>query len=1560
MPMISNEPFENALSEELYIPPYAAVCSVAFLGTQLLYKFALTPQKLSKDSNDQLRHGSLIQRFQSHVSTMGGYTLFTFRLLRFTSCLALAVLSWLSIKRSSQTSLPHYALALTYVYTSLLALVSICTAPDWGTIATAHLVPVLLVPWGVFLYRDVWPLATYTLLPRDRDDGWLVWVEVFLLTLAAVIIPLASPRRYIPVDPDDPVSTPNEEQTASWISRALFSYCDTTIFKAYRRPHLTVEDMPVLADSEHTKNLIKRAYLYVDPLQNRTRHIFYGLVFHVFWREHLIYVLTMFIRICGSLVAPLGINRLLNFMETGGKDAVVRPWFWIMWIFVGPMISTLAFSASFYCLLLIKIKGRSILTQLMFDHALRIRIKADTPDPPPPSGMVPEDEDSTNVQEADVDGASTAGPSSDEATLPANRKAEKTGRIRNKSKGKGNLTGKINNLVTADFANIENGANWPMLIFYVPVQIILSLMMLYKLLGWSIFPGIAVMVLAAPLPGYLTKLMHGIQTEKMKKSDARIQGVAEAMNVVRMIKLFGWEKKMGGVLAERRNEELKAISKMKMMEISSYIVNFFIPVLTTIATFATYTLVMNKELTASLVFPAMTIFSLIEEHFSDIFSMLPSIIQAKVSLDRINDFLHDTELLDKFVDNVSDSSTPVIIENTGPATLSSIPEEAPIGIRNSSFTWTADERKDGSLTSEDASRRNFKLKIEGEVFFKKGRINLIVGQTGSGKTSLLMALLGEMHHHIPLGADALVSLPREGGIAYHAQESWVLNETIKENILFGSPFDEARYHDVIEQCALKHDLSLFDAGDLTEVGEKGITLSGGQKARITLARAVYSHADILLLDDVLAALDVHTAKWIVRRCLRGPLVQGRTVILVTHNIALASPIAEFVVSLGSDGCIVSQGSLSNALAKNKTLSVELIQESKELEQDDEHVVQEKPNDLLKMAAGKLIVEEEVEIGHVGWTALKLMFANMGGRGGLLLFWCSYLSTAILFRTANVYQMFILTMWSDEYSRHSTSEVSAPYYMTLYCLCILVIAVLLFTNYAIYIFGSIRAAKTIHKLLMEKVFGTTLRWLDRTPTSRIITRCTEDIQAIDSSISETLYALVDLTLNMGLKFAVIVVISPLFGGFGVVVAVIGGTIGNIYMKAQLPVKRENSKAKAPVMGHFSAAMTGLVSIRAYGAEEKFRLESFRCIDRMSRTARLFFDLNRWIGVRTDALAWGFSAGLAAYLTYGKSHVGSANTGFSLTMATGFSSLLLIWIRLFNRLETSGNSLERITQYLNIEQEPKPTSDGVPPAYWPASGDLRVENLSARYSADGPKVLQDINFHVKSGEHIGIVGRTGSGKSSLTLALLRCILTEGNVYYDNTSTKDINLDILRSNITIIPQVPELLSGTLRENLDPFSQYDDAILNDALRAAGLFSLQNNTDEGKITLDTQISGGGGNISVGQRQILALARAIIRQSKLLILDEATSAIDYKTDNIIQTSLRKELNKDVTLLTVAHRLQTVMDADKIMVLDSGRIVEFDKPGVLLLDHKGTLRALVDESEDKDKLFTIALGTQLVD
>ncbi|KAI0076666.1 multidrug resistance-associated ABC transporter [Panus rudis PR-1116 ss-1] len=1555
----------DACANPLLLPFYVTAASVLILSGQGIYK-TLWP---SKSFPPRAREPENFRtRLKAWLDGLGGLEI---TLYQVTRLLATFVLFGLSIRsaidstngaRGLDAQLVKWSLPITYLYASVLSLLTVSIRQPYRQLVIEHLVLVLLVPWFVFVYRDIWPLCTTTKSPADGSQGVLFWIQTAILTLAAVIIPLFVPREYIPVDPEDPFE-PAEEQTASWFSLTVYTFCDRVVVKAFRAAHIKLDELPKLCDTDATRNLVKRTYHHLDPLLlGKKRHLAISLILKVFPVEHVILALFLLLNAATNLAGPIAINNLLKYLEGDNSSPDIRPWVWIVLLFLGPFLNSLTFNAYNYVSTKILVQAQGFLTQLIFDHALRIRVKAETAEPEseasapvvvPEAPVAPveahveeetlieaeqEPSETTARAPSGDDGASTSGTvaSASSKSKPTS-KQEKDEKTPEKSK---NLTGKINNLVTSDVDDLQAGQTLMNLVFFVPMQVGISVYYLYSLLGWSALVGCGTIVVLAIVPAYISKLMQSAIAQKMRKSDARVQSVTESMNVIRMVKLFGWEQKMSEKLAEKREDEIKAIRKSKMLEIANLTFNSAVPIITIIVTYSLYTLVMKQQLTASRIFASITVFNNIENGFHEVFHFIPMILRAKVALDRMTEFLYETELLDQYTKHKDVISAPV------PPTT----DPSAIGIRHASFTWTA-EPTSGDITP-GSGRRKFILRVEDEVFFKRGCVNLIVGQTGSGKTSLLMALLGEMHY-IPNGPDSIVSLPRENGVAYHAQESWVLNATIKDNILFGSPFDESRYNAVLEQCALRPDLEQFDAGDETEVGEKGITLSGGQKARITLARAVYSSAEILLLDDVLAALDIHTARWIIDKCFKGDLLRGRTVILVTHNIAMTSPLAEFVVSMGPDGRILSQGTLSNALAKDKTLSAELAQDKKAIEKDEERSkdadpAQNKPKD----GKGKLIVEEEVEVGHVGWHAMKLFLVNMKGRSGSFVFWFVVLFFAFITRANQNLENWVLALWANEYENRAPDDVPVIHYLSWYFIVLAITVITFAFDYGYWVLGSLRASRVIHKLLIDSVFGTTLRWLDRTPISRILTRCTQDIQSIDSQFPLSLYVFIDISFMIFTKFFAVILISPIFIFPGALLVALGVLLGNIYMKAQLPVKREASNARAPVLGHISSALGGLVSIRAYGAQDSFRRESQSRIDKYTRAQRTYWNLNRWVGVRMDALAGLFGAALATYMTYGHRNTASS-TGFSLNMALGFSGAILWWVRWFNIVETRGNSLERIQQYLEIEQEPKPTESGVPPAYWPASGDLRVEKLSARYSEDGPKVLQDITFHVKSGERVGIVGRTGSGKSSLTLALLRCILTEGSVYYDGIETSSINLDALRSNITIIPQVPELLSGTLRHNLDPLGEHDDAVLNDALRSAGLFSLQNDQTENRITLDTEISGGGGNLSVGQRQVLALARALVRQSKILILDEATSAIDYDTDAIIQKSLRSELGKDVTLLTIAHRLQTIMDSDKILVLDAGKLIEFDKPSVLLKSEKSILKALVEESGDKEALYAMA-------
>ncbi|KAH7102271.1 ATP-binding cassette transporter [Auriculariales sp. MPI-PUGE-AT-0066] len=1554
----------------LLVPIYAAGLSLSVL---VLHGLVILLWKLFKPSSAQIASSNasgsasgIAAEFKVYLAQNGGVQIFLWKLLRFLGTLALFGLSIASVLQEHShhgegTKLDamkkkkhrkeaddvnafdeHDWIAIAYVafygYTTTLAL--------WALVANIRRVPyihvhlglILFATWAVFFYRDVWPLGTYDLTPLDIPYDPLFWPKFFILNVVGLVVPLLIPNPYIPVDPNDPSEEPAPEQTASLLSFMMFSFLDPL-----------------------------RAFKHLDPfISGKKRHVIWG--FASFAKmDYVTLCIMISLKVVCSFLAPIGVNRLLAYIETGGRDATVRPWVWIVWLAAGPLLGSIAMQWYIFVATRLLVRVESFLTELVFEHSLRIRMKEEAPATTPTSTptasetatVVDSDEEPDSPDGSDPatvvgsEGATSRSGAKGKKPIPPSRTASVASTkgpspVKKDESKEANLVGKINNLVTSDLNNITEARDFLFLVLYCPLQISICIWFLYIVLGWAAFVGLATMIATFPAPGWIASKVNTVSNERMKKTDARIQNVTEMMGLLRMIKLFGWESKINERLREKREDELVWIKKGRLLNLLNMNLNYWIPLLTMCATYATYTIVMKQPLSASVVFSSMAVFEMLRDQLHITFWAIPTIIQAKVSFDRLTDFLNNTELLDRYTQNKDTQiniPTPDIAEDV-------------IGFNDAAFRWatappTSGTSTPGSVMSTGTGKRNFRLRIDGQLTFKRDALNLIVGPTGCGKTSLLLALIGELHFE-PEHPSSWYQLPRDGGVAYAAQEAWVLNETIRENILFGAPYDEERYNKVIHQCGLERDLSLFDAGDKTEVGEKGLTLSGGQKARVTLARAIYSSAKVVLLDDVLAALDVHTAKWIVEKCFRGDLVTGRTIILVTHNVVLVSDLAQFVVSLSIDGRILSRGSISEALLKDKKLLAE-VEKAKEENKAEEEVIDEpkpdetedKPRD--KKADGKLIVAEEIEEGHVSWPALNLYFQALGGA----IFWVVFLSGMFGADLLTILQTYFLGYWARQYEEvDDPQDVPVQKFLAGYAGLLIVCSIVYSIGLGTFMFGAVRASRSIHNKLIDSILGTTLRWLDVVPTSRVIARTTTDLRSVDGPLSGLFSDLIELGISIICKFVAVVYMSPIFIFPGMVVTYIGWWCGQLYIASQLSVKREMSNSRAPVLGHFGAAIHGLTSIRAYGAEGAFKHESMKRIDKYTRAARSFYNLNRWICIRVDAIGGLFAGGLAAFLVYGQTNPDAGRTGFSLVMAVTFSGMILWFVRVLNMFEVEGNSLERIQQYVTIEQEPKPTEEGKPPAYWPASGNLRVQNLEAKYSSDGPLVLKDVNFELKSGERVGVVGRTGSGKSSLTLSLLRCIFTSGNVYYDGVDTGKINLDALRGNITIIPQQPELLSGTLRQNLDPFEQHDDAFLNDALRASGLFSLQEESEDGRITLDSAISMGGGNLSLGQRQILALARAITRRSKILILDEATAAVDYATDTAIQESIRKEL-KDVTLITVAHRLRTIMDADKIMVLDSGRLVEFDAPIELLKKKTGLLRSLVDESADKDELIEMA-------
>ncbi|KAG9114446.1 hypothetical protein FRC07_007648, partial [Ceratobasidium sp. 392] len=980
--------------------------------------------------------------------------------------------------------------------------------------------------------------------------------------------------------------------------------------------------------------------------------------------------------------------------------------------------------------------------------------------------------------------------------LKGTRKASKT--------NNSNLVGKITNLMSTDLKNIGEGCNILLLAFNAPIQIIVSIVFLYRILGWSAIVGTVVMLVSTPIPIKVASMMGGVQVERMQKTDARVQNVVESINLIRMVKMFAWESKIKTQVAEKREDELLSYKRRQYLGLINIQANFVIPIAVMITTYMTYTLWMKQPLDASTVFSSITVFDVLRTQLQRSLWEIPRTIQAKISLERVNDFLtnasvsiprtanHSCHIVRRAQTELLDAYT----NKKGPSVdAPASPAPSGIGFRDATFTWASQTPE-----SQMPLQRNFKLRIDGDLSFQRGKINMITGPTGCGKTSLLMALLGEMYF-IPSSENSWFGLPREGGIAYAAQEAWVHSGSIRENILFGTEYDEERYNMVISQCALEPDLLLLDAGDNTEVGERGITLSGGQKARVSLARAVYSRAEVVVLDDILSALDVHTSRWIVDRCLKGSLFAGRTVLIVTHNIAMVSEVSDFVVLLGSDGRVASQGTVAQTLRTSSELRTQVKEEFEEGQKQGQIIDQvdsvDQPQAPKKNSAKKLIVEEEVAQGHVEWSALKLFLLALGGAG----FWVVYLTGFVLAALGMVLQTYWLGIWARAYGAHigHPEEVSISFML------------LFISAFVVHIRGSVRASRRIHDQLLAAMLGAPLRWFDSTPVGRMIARFTQDMSSIDGMLPSTLQELIDMTVQLGLRLVAIVAVSPVFVFPGAILLIVGFWIGQVYIAAQLWAKRETSNARSPLFSHFGSAFAGITTIRAYEVEDQFRHKAMERIDNYTRAAVTSYGLNRWVCVRMDTLGAIFSGSLAAYLLYRQTSVQDAsNTGFSLNMAIAFSGGILWWVRNLNNFEVQGNSLERIQAYIQIKQEPAATADKTPPAYWPSSGNISVQNLVARYSFDGPAVLHGLTFEIKNGERVGVVGRTGSGKSSLTLSLLRMIPTEGNVYYDGIPIHNINLDALRSNITIIPQQPELMSGTIRQNLDPFDEHDDAALN------------------------------------------------------------------------------------------------------------------------------------------------------
>ncbi|CAG8581475.1 740_t:CDS:10, partial [Diversispora eburnea] len=1021
-----------------------------------------------------------------------------------------------------------------------------------------------------------------------------------------------------------------------------------------------------------------------------------------------------------------------------------------------------------------------------------------------------------------------------------------------------NKTGKITNLMAVDTTKISEISAYIFYIYSFPIQIILSIIFLYDLLGISALAGVLTIIITYPLPALINQRFATIQKRLMEATDKRMS----LLQAIRIIKFFAWENQFRTKVNTARENELKELKNRLMQWVYMGNLWMMLPLL-----------IMLSELTATIAFTSLALFNNLRHALDEI----PATVIA---------FIQESEI--KRLD-------------TRPSSIN----DPDIGFVDATFQWPdgndstedlsslSSSSTDSSATATDNIITNplnkFTLKNINTAF-PIGELSLICGPTGCGKTSLLMALLGEMEC-----VSGRTFLPRNNnfeflknlggapsGIAYVAQTAWIQNATIRDNILFGLPYKEEKLNKVIQACDLTRDLEIFEFGDKTEVGEKGITLSGGQKQRIALARAVYSQANVIIMDDCLSAVDSHTAKHIFEQCLMGDLMKNRTRILVTHHVGLCLRGASKVVVM-RDGQIIGEGSAD-----------------KVLNEDGDDVIDVKKK-VCNQNDGKLILDETKAEGTVEWKVYKTYLIASGG----FIFWIVLIIMFIL------NEAFQVDWWIREWTKAYSDVDIVAYYMFM---------------------GSLAASKSLHTAILEKILSAKIRFFDTTPIGRIMNRFSKDMETIDQNLSPVAMFLLYSCIATASVIFVISGVMPSFLIAGVFIAALYVAIGAYYIATSRDLKRLESISRSPIYAVFGETIIGVSTIRAFGAEKRLMTKMLNLVNGNSQPFIFNWACNRWLHIRVDVAGGLVSLATGIIVLYSlKTGMDPGLAGFALTYAINFTAHVIWVLRMYAVQEMNMNSVERVQEYLALEEEPPRIIDyNRPPPNWPPKGEIHVKDLVMQYAPDNPPVLKNISFHIRPAEKVGIVGRTGSGKSTLAISFFRFMEPiSGQIIIDDVDISTIGLFDLRSRLTIIPQDPVLFTGTLRSNLDSFGEYDDEELWNALRRAHLI-------EGDSLLLNQENGN--NFSQGQRQLIALARALVRKSKLIIMDEATASVDFKTDRMIQETIRQEFS-DATLLCIAHH--------------SGKIVEYDHPYVLLQKEDSVFRGMCDRSGEFAELLEIS-------
>ncbi|XP_030440905.2 ABC transporter C family member 10-like [Syzygium oleosum] len=1048
--------------------------------------------------------------------------------------------------------------------------------------------------------------------------------------------------------------------------------------------------------------------------------------------------------------------------------------------------------------------------------------------------------------------------------------------------------GQIVNYVTSDAYRIGEFPYWFHQIWSTSLQLCLALAIVYYAVGLATLAALTVLILIVAVTSPMAKLQLKYQRKLMEAQDKRLKVVAEALANMKVLKLYAWEKHFKKVIEALRKDESEWIAAV-LWQKGYYMVLFWSsPVLVPAVTFWTCYF-LGIPLTASNVFMFLASLRIVQEPVRLIPDVVGAFIQAKVSLSRIAEFLEAPELENKPTKQQRDNEVL----------------EMAVFLDSREISWDSGTSK--------ATLRNINLSV------RKGEKVAICGEVGSGKSTLLAAILGEVPY-----IDGIVRV--HGRMAYVSQTAWIQTGNIQENILFGSALDSVKYREVIQKCSLAKDMEMFPFGDQTQIGERGVNLSGGQKQRIQLARALYQDADVYLLDDPFSAVDAHTAMSLFNEYVMGAL-SGKTVLLVTHQVDFLPTFNSIL--LMSSGQIVSAGSYDQLMASSQEFQ-DLVNAHNTTAGSGNQIsmVSSRMPGYSKEEIRKIYVEEQLEASpgsqlikqeerEIGDSGFKPYLQYLKHNKGFFFFTLATISH-IIFIAGQLAQNYWLA------SEVNSTSVSTVELNSVYTGIGVTLALFLLTRSYFIVYLGCGASDAIFSMLLQSLIRAPMSFFDSTPLGRILSRVSSDLSIIDVDVAFKLTIALGSTMNTYSNFLILAFLTwpVLF----VIIPMIYLTliIQKYYYASSNELMRLDGTTKSTLASHLAESIAGVMTIRAFGQEDRFFSRSLCLIDANASPYFHSFSANEWLVQRLEvlcAIVLTSSALAITLLDLGSSS--SGYVGMALSYGLSLNVFLVLSVQFQCSLSNLIISVERLEQYMHIQSEaPEVIEDSRPAPDWPSSGKVEIYDLKVRYRPDSPFVLHGISCKIKGGHKIGIVGRTGSGKTTLISALFRLVEpTDGKIFVDGLDITTIGLHDLRSHFGVIPQDPTLFGGTVRYNLDPLSEHTDEEIWEVLGKCQLREAIQDKEKG---LESHVVQDGSNWSMGQRQLFCLGRALLRRSQILVLDEATASIDNATDLILQRTIRTEF-ADCTVITVAHRIPTVMDCTMVLAISDGRLVEYDEP-----------------------------------